>query len=83
LPCIHEPSPLLDEETYRPVVARAWNAMAGEALHEDGFLGWVQSTGKEPADGQPVTYDSVPDFQDYALGAFLLAGTEVYEMAGS
>lgn len=73
---------VLDGDRYRPVVAKAWNAMVEEALHEDGFLGYVQSTGKEPAAGQPVTYDSVPDFEDYALGAFLLAGTEVYELAG-
>lgn len=65
---------------YKPLVKKAWNAMAGEALHENGFLGYVQSTGKEPKDGQPVTYDSMPDFEDYGLGCFLLAGTEVYKL---
>jgi len=40
----------------------------------------VQGTGKEPSAGQPVTYDKVPDFEDYGLGCFLLAGTEVYKM---
>jgi unsaturated rhamnogalacturonyl hydrolase len=73
---------LLDEGVYRPVVARAWHALSGEALHDDGFLGYVQSTGKQPSAGQPVTYDRQPDFEDYGLGAFLLAGTEVYELAG-
>jgi len=33
-------------------------------------LGFVQGTGKEPKDGQPVTYDSTPDFEDYGLGCF-------------
>jgi rhamnogalacturonyl hydrolase YesR len=64
---------LLEAATYRPVVARAWHALAHTALHEDGFLGYVQSTGKQPSEGQPVRYDTVPDFEDYALGAFLLA----------
>ncbi|HET8656429.1 MAG TPA: glycoside hydrolase family 88 protein [Longimicrobiaceae bacterium] len=73
---------LLDRATYLPVVAKAWNGLVNDALHPDGFLGYVQGTGKQPSDGQPVTYDSRPDFDDYALGAFLLAGSEVYELAG-
>ena len=71
---------LLDAEKFKPVIAKAWNAMVKDAVHPDGFLGYVQGTGKEPKDGQPVTYDSKPDFEDYGLGAFLLAGTEVYKM---
>lgn len=71
---------LLDAKTYRPIIAKAWNAMATECVHPDGFLGYVQGTGKEPKDGQPVTYDSKPDFEDYGLGCFLLAGTELYKM---
>jgi rhamnogalacturonyl hydrolase YesR len=71
---------LLDAKTYRPVIARAWNAMATEAVHPNGFLGYVQGTGKEPKDGQPVTYVSKPDFEDYGLGCLLLAGSEVYRL---
>ncbi len=71
---------LLDADTYTPVIYKAWNAMTSDCLHDNGFLGYVQGTGKEPKDGQPVTYDSVPDFEDYGLGCFLLAGTEVYKM---
>ena len=71
---------LLDPEVFRPVIAKAWNAMANEAVHPNGFLGYVQGTGKEPKDGQPVTYTSKPDFEDYGLGAFLLAGTEILKM---
>ena len=71
---------LLDGKTYRPIIARAWNAMATESVHPNGFLGYVQGTGKEPKDGQPVTYDSKPDFEDYGLGCFLLAGTELYKV---
>jgi rhamnogalacturonyl hydrolase YesR len=71
---------LLDAKTYRPVIVKGWNAMARESVHPNGFLGYVQGTGKEPKDGQPVTYTSVPDFEDYGLGCFLLAGSEVYRM---
>ncbi|MCX6216112.1 glycoside hydrolase family 88 protein [Spirosoma sp.] len=71
---------LLDGEIYKPIIAKAWNAMASESVHPNGFLGYVQGTGKEPKDGQPVTYDSKPDFEDYGLGCFLLAGTELYKM---
>ncbi len=71
---------LLDGKMYRPLIAKAWNAMASECVHPTGFLGYVQGTGKEPKDGQPVTYTSQPDFEDYGLGCFLLAGCEVSKM---
>ena len=70
----------LDTKKYKPVVIKAWNAMVNDALHKNGFLGFVQGTGKEPKDGQPVTYTSMPDFEDYGLGCFLLAGSEVYRL---
>lgn len=71
---------LLDRAQYMPVIARAWNGMVNDAVHPDGFLGYVQGTGKEPKDGQPVTYNSVPDFDDFGTGCFLLAGSEVYKL---
>lgn len=71
---------LLDKKTYSPVISKAWNALAKECIHKDGALGFVQGTGKQPKDGQPVTYTSKPDFEDYGLGCFLLAGTEVYRL---
>lgn len=71
---------ILSPKKYKPVVIRAWNAMVSEAVHPNGALGYVQSTGKEPKDGQPVTYDKMPDFEDYGLGCFLLAGTEIYKL---
>lgn len=70
----------LPREKYLPVISKAWNGLVNDCLHENGFLGYVQGTGKEPSAGQPVTYDKVPDFEDYGLGCFLLAGTEVYKM---
>jgi len=71
---------LLDKKTYLPSITKAWNAMTKEAVHPDGKLGYVQGTGKEPKDGQPVNYDSTPDFEDYGLGCFLLAGTEICKL---
>ena len=71
---------ILDKKTYLPAITKAWNAMSKEAVHPNGKLGYVQGTGKEPKDGQPVTYDSAPDFEDYGLGCFLLAGTEIYKL---
>jgi rhamnogalacturonyl hydrolase YesR len=71
---------ILDKKTYLPAITKAWNAMSKEVVHPDGKLGYVQGTGKEPKDGQPVNYDNTPDFEDYGLGCFLLAGTEIYKM---
>ncbi|MCX2479814.1 glycoside hydrolase family 88 protein [Pedobacter sp. MC2016-15] len=70
----------IDAKVYKPVLVKAWNAMIRDAVTEDGSLGFVQGTGKEPKDGQPVTFTSRPDFEDYGLGCFLLAGTEVYKL---
>lgn len=71
---------LLKAKQYRPIIAKAWKAMTTESVHPNGFLGYVQGTGKEPKDSQPVTYTSKPDFEDYGLGCFLLAGCEIYRM---
>jgi rhamnogalacturonyl hydrolase YesR len=71
---------LLDKQTYLPIVMKGWKAIVKDAVHEDGKLGFVQGTGKEPKDGQPVTFDKTPDFEDYGLGCFLLAGSEVYKL---
>ena len=70
---------LLDKTTFLPVVTKGWAALSS-AVHSNGFLGYVQGTGKEPADGQPVAYDHEPNFEDYGLGAFLLAASEVYQL---
>lgn len=71
---------LLDRKEYLPVLLKAWNAMVKDAVHPNGFIGLVQGTGKEPKDSQPVTYDKVPDFEDFGVGCFLLAGSEVYKL---
>lgn len=72
---------LLDKKKYLPVIYKAWDAMIKKSLHKNGFLGYVQGTGKQPSDSQPVGYKIKPDFEDYGLGCFLLAGTEVYKLS--
>jgi unsaturated rhamnogalacturonyl hydrolase len=69
---------LLSKTTYTPVVAKAWNAMVGTAVHANGQLGYVQPVGEAPVDPSLVTYDSSFDF---GVGCFLLAGSEVYKLA--
>ena len=71
---------ILDSDTYMPVITHAWNAIIHDAIHPDGFLGYVQGTGKEPKDGQPVGYNTTPDFDDFGTGCLLLAGTEIYKL---
>ncbi len=71
---------LLSRKEYLPVVAKAWNAILKDAIHPDGVIGYIQGTGKEPKDSQPVTYDKIPDFEDFGTGCLLLAGSEVYKL---
>ncbi|WP_326984003.1 glycoside hydrolase family 88 protein [Chryseobacterium sp. MYb264] len=71
---------LIDKKTYLPVLIKAWNAIVKDSVQPNGFLGWVQGTGKEPKDGQPLAIDKVPDFEDYGLGCVLLAASEVYKL---
>jgi len=71
---------LLDSLTYSPYVAKAWNGLVNDALHSDGSIGYMQSSGSKPSDGQPLSYTKMPDFEDFGLGGFLLAGSEVYRL---
>lgn len=70
---------LLKEKDYRPACDKAWTALKS-CLHKDGFLGWNQGTGKDPSAGQPVTFTSIPDFEDYGTGCYLLGLTEYYKI---
>ena len=69
----------LDAEKFRPVCDKAWKALAA-CVHDNGFLGYNQGTGKDPSAGQPVTFTSIPDFEDYGTGCFLLGATEYYKL---
>lgn len=72
---------ILSSDVFGPAVQKAWHALSEEAVRPDGTLAYVQGTGKEPKDGQPVSYDSQPDFDDFGVGCFLLAGAEMAKLA--
>lgn len=70
---------LLKDKDYHPACDKAWTALQS-CIHKDGFLGWCQGTGKDPSAGQPVTFTSIPDFEDYGTGCYLLGLSEYYKM---
>ena len=63
---------------YRPIVEKAWNGKARDAVHPDGKPGYVQASAADPCDHFPVDYE---DTTDFGVGAFLLAGSQVVKMA--
>lgn len=65
---------ILDENTYLPIIEKGWKALV-DAVEPDGKLGYVQPVGADP---KKVTRQMT---EVYGVGAFLLAGTEVYKMA--
>ena len=69
---------ILDGATYRPVVEKAWNGLVDIAVREDGLLGYVQGPGFKPESNYPLDENTS---YDYGVGAFLLAGSEVIEIA--
>ena len=70
----------LDPAVYGPAVARGWNGLNRICIHPDGFIGYSQGSGKEPKEAQPVTYDRIPDFEDFGTGCYLLAASEVCKL---
>lgn len=65
---------LLDRERVLPVIERGWQALV-RAVDPDGKLGYVQPIGADP---RHVTREMT---EVYGVGAFLLAGTQIYRMA--
>jgi len=65
---------ILDKNTFLPVVNKAWTALV-DAVQPDGKLGWVQQIGEAPDNV------SKEDSQIYAVGAYLLTGSEVYKLS--
>ena len=64
---------ILPRDAYRPVVLKAWNALAS-CVGEDGALGWVQPPGRRPA------LSFADGTAPYGAGAFLLAGSEMLRL---
>jgi unsaturated rhamnogalacturonyl hydrolase len=74
---------MLDEATYASALVAAWNGLCGIALQANGQLGYVQSTGDRPCtDSASLGASKLANFDDYGVGAFLLAGSETYRLVG-
>lgn len=65
---------LLDDKKITPVIENGWKALV-DAVEKDGKLGFVQPIGADP---RKVTREMT---EVYGVGAFLLAGNQVYRMA--
>lgn len=63
----------LSYKEYFPVIQKAWDALRA-CIHDNGKLGFVQVPGASP---DKVTFD---DTEVYGVGAFLLAGTELFKL---
>ncbi|WP_421938301.1 glycoside hydrolase family 88/105 protein [Pedobacter sp.] len=64
---------LLPYKKYKGVLDKAWVALS-TSVHPDGKLGFVQAQGAAP---DKVGYE---DTDVYGVGAFLLAGTEIFKL---
>lgn len=66
---------LLDRQKYLPVVSKSWQGMLTH-IYADGRLGSIQPIGGEPGKYKPSSS------YVYGVGAFLLAGSELNQIAG-
>lgn len=71
---------LLDRNEYLPMTLKAWNALVKDCMHPNGALGYMQGRSNSPKAGLPLTYDSIHEPEDFAVGCFLLAGSEMYKL---
>ncbi|MDR2413527.1 MAG: glycoside hydrolase family 88 protein [Odoribacteraceae bacterium] len=65
---------MLPAKTFLPAIKKGWEALV-KAVEEDGKLGYVQPVGADP---RRVTRDMT---EVYGVGAFLMAGREIYRLA--
>ena len=61
------------DAAYLPVMIKGWKALVS-AVEPNGKLGYVQQIGADP---KKVTRDMT---EVYGVGAFLMAGCEIYKM---
>lgn len=64
---------LLSREVYLPILINVWNSL-NTFVDDEGKLGWVQPIGADP---KSVTSDMTAV---YGVGAYLLAGCEIFEI---
>lgn len=66
---------VLSRARYLPVIAKAWSGLVGQ-IYADGRLGNIQQSGDAPAHYLPSSS------YNYGIGAFLLAGAQLEQLAG-
>ena len=64
---------LLDRATFEPAVRKGWDALVS-CVEADGKLTHVQPVGSDPKKFSPESTDQ------FGVGAFLLAGSEIYRL---
>lgn len=69
---------LLDEGEFGPAVVTGWNGLTTVSVQSNGLLGWCQKGAVRPEDQQPI--DAL-DTVNFCVGAFLLAASEVAQLA--
>ena len=67
-------SGILDKKKYEPVAEKAWQGLLSH-VYEDGRLGCIQPVGAAPG-----AFTETSSYV-YGVGAFLLAGSELYRLA--
>ena len=65
---------ILPFDEYIPYIVKGWDALT-RAVDKDGKLGWVQPIGADPKKVQRHMTEV------YGVGAFLLAGCQIYDMS--
>ncbi|MDR1119684.1 MAG: glycoside hydrolase family 88 protein, partial [Dysgonamonadaceae bacterium] len=67
---------LLDSAEYMPVVAKSWKALASIAVQPNGDLKFTQNVGESP-----INPSNLATNVDFGVGAFLLAASEMVQLA--
>lgn len=63
---------ILDANTYYPIVKKAWEGIVDKCIFEDGQVGYMQTTGYQPANYKNEDY-SRTNTHEFGMGLFLLA----------
>lgn len=71
---------ILDRATYLPLALDGWDGLVRYCMHPDGALGYMQGRSNSPKAGLPLSYEIVHEPEDFAVGCFLLAGSEIYKL---
>jgi rhamnogalacturonyl hydrolase YesR len=67
---------VLDRKQYLPIVKKAWTGLLTH-IYQDGRLGCIQ-----PIGGAPGQFSATSSYV-YGVGAFMLAGSEIYKLSAN